>query len=426
MTTQQQREVTALEEQLKELVQGSEVLRELDSSTLLRYLEIVNKTQQKLEKNEPPSIQMEQLLEDSDYITELSSIEKSGKATAKHTIESNHGIPQHEWSNEEKHLLFDKEIYDDLINSIGRKQEKIVNDSFDLSDDSGYRDLSSVSSKLFKCLEQLRKNYPNTSAVLDYIETSASLSLYSQYGEFQFPPILIAGPPGVGKTAVIRTLGKLAGIPFHQFDCGTFTSQFVISGSSRTWHSSQPGIIANAMKDCKYANPFILFDEIDKISANKEHDPYGSFYTLLDNEAAKNFKDEFISELTLDLSKVNFIATANDLSAIPEPIVSRFHVIHVESLTEEQSKSVIVSIYNNLLQGIHHKNRFEPILKAQVIGELKGYAPRDIKKVLLGALSNCADRNRKSKLPEKINTIQPSDIVHLAQEEERSMGFVWS
>ncbi len=106
----------------------------------------------------------------------------------------------------------------------------------------------------------------------------------------------------------------------------------MLSGSTPIWAEGKPGRIVELMAKTKVANPLIMIDEIDKASGDSRYSPFGPLYQLLEEETAKIFMDEGL-EVATDCQFINWAATANDLDFIPEPILSRFAIFHVESPT---------------------------------------------------------------------------------------------
>jgi len=322
------------------------------------------------------------------------------------------------------HKLFNRKLAESLFESRQHKQRAEISSYFSIEHDTGYRDLKTVDTALFQAIFKIKRDFPNCSSLLSFIERQAALCRFSEHKAFTLPPILLVGPPGVGKTAVLRKLGELINLPFCQIDCGTVTANFIISGSSPQWAGAKPGRILSVLKKESVANPMVVLDEIDKMSVRADHDPFGPMYTLLDKTAAKSFTDEFIPEIPIDASKLSIIATANDISCIPEAILSRFTIIEIESLEKYQTEIVISSIYKDLWNEIHHKTVFSKSLREEVVQELKAYTPRQIKQILQNGLASAAFRMSFCKSKELIR-IHPKDLQHIELEQDNPIGFVW-
>lgn len=235
-------------------------------------------------------------------------------------------------------------------------------------------------------MDHLYDELPNFHEVLDDLKRQLALCSDSR-DALELTPMLLLGPPGVGKTHFAREVAQLLGTGMGFISMSSMTAGWVLSGASSQWKGARPGKVFETLVDGQYANPVMVVDEIDKSGGEHAYDPLGSLYSLLEHDTAGSFTDEF-AEVPIDASQVIWVATANDIRSIPDPILNRVNVFEIEAPDEEAARKIAAKLYRSIRADHDWGQRFDPELSDGVLGAMAKLAPREMRRALMTAFGN--------------------------------------
>ncbi len=224
-------------------------------------------------------------------------------------------------------------------------------------------DLNDIANKLDKTHSGLKEVKDR---IIEYI------AVRKKSNNLKTPILCLVGPPGVGKTSFVSSIASAIDRNFVKISVGGMNDEAEIIGHRRTYLGANPGRIIQSLKKAKSMNPVFLIDEIDKMTKDQKGDPASTLLEVLDPEQNEFFSDNYIEE-EVDLSKIMFITTANNIEDIPEPLRDRLEIIEMTGYTEYEKLEIVK---NYLLpkiceeHGLDYKNiTFEDKLILDVIRE---------------------------------------------------------
>lgn len=240
-------------------------------------------------------------------------------------------------------------------------------------------------------LTRLREECPGFVEVIALVERAAALSAIAGTG-IAILPILLVGPPGLGKTHFSRRLAAALGVEQQAHSCATNSdAQALMIGHPPTWRGARMGVVTEAILGGEIGNPLIVLDEIDKFATHSAEKPYNSLLTLLEPENACAIVDEYL-RVPFDLSRCLILATANDLGVLPSFIQDRFLIVTVAPPDGAMLRAIAGRIAAEIIAA--HGDAFaQP--DDTVIARLASTHPRGIRRLVILALGFAAEAGRR-------------------------------
>jgi hypothetical protein len=247
-----------------------------------------------------------------------------------------------------------------------------------------------------RLIDELTRDFPNFEDLIHTV-IRPHLTLVSRGYLHRMSNVVLVGPPGIGKTYFAQRLAEIVNTgPALFVPMASETNNSTLVGSSSFWSNAAPGCLFErlAWGSGNYkavANPLVILDEIDKVKCDR-YDPLGPLYCLLEVETARTFQDQSLPDVVIDASHVRVIATANDVSEIPEPLVSRVMLFHIEPPNRTQLQTVIHRIFEEIVARIGV--RMSAVLPLSVLESAIALSPREVKVRLECAIALAVSRDR--------------------------------
>jgi hypothetical protein len=199
---------------------------------------------------------------------------------------------------------------------------------------------------------QLEREFPWFESVVERLETEQLLRARSKNPWHQMRPLLLNGPPGIGKSAFVRAYSKAIGLPSLYVSLGGEADARGIAGTARGWGSTTPSIVVQAMTHNECANVIVFVDELEKAGGSKRNgDVKATLLAMLERDTARTWFDPCL-QAPVDLSHINWIAGTNTLDGIPDALLSRFDVVACEGPTIEDWPIVRANMLRNIADSL--------------------------------------------------------------------------
>lgn len=228
---------------------------------------------------------------------------------------------------------------------------------------------------------ELEQKLPNFKEVIDYYKGQFRQNYYSD--KKRINPILLLGEPGIGKTYFSKEFAQYLKTGYSFIDMGSLTSSWILSGASGTWQDAKQGKILDLLMKSPTFNPIVLLDEVDKTGGGN-YNPTVVLYQLLEEINAREFVDEFV-DFQFDASGIIYIACANSINTLSDPLLSRFKVFNVPSPTLDQLDMIIKNIYR---EAIKNNPLLQPEIDDNLVDLLKNNSLREVKTLLEEGVTN--------------------------------------
>jgi ATP-dependent Lon protease len=249
-----------------------------------------------------------------------------------------------------------------------------------------------------EALAALAVRFPNFKVVVDFLSQRAALAWLSPQSPLLFPPIVLNGPPGVGKTAFATALAEVLAVPLLTMQLAHATASFDMSGLDSKYAGGGPGLLVRTVALGPVVDPLVLLDELDKVPPNRTSDPLGPLYSLLEPSTAAVFRDDGI-KLPINLQHVRWICTTNDIEHLHAAIRSRCEVFEIRRPSYDESCAIARQMYSRLVQSHPWGRHFLSDLPDCVTDLLATNTPRELSRALQNALGTAAQAGRPNLVP---------------------------
>lgn len=259
--------------------------------------------------------------------------------------------------------------------------------------DNGYRKLKLVPiGEIDAVLGEVRRMFPHFKEAIAELECAWSLAnSVVDEAHAVFTPLLLDGPPGVGKTLFAESLAMACGVPLESIDAASAQGSFEIVGTATHWDNTQPSRIFTALAEGPAANPLLLIDELDKASSDSRYPFADALLPILEPRTAKRFEDSCL-RAPFDASKLMIVATSNDANRISQPILSRMQVVSIPAPDAAQRYEIAKMIADNEASLFAVEVAFAESAIAQLADS--NVSPREMRKIALRSIAKALRSHR--------------------------------
>ncbi|APW39539.1 hypothetical protein RD110_21895 [Rhodoferax koreense] len=247
-------------------------------------------------------------------------------------------------------------------------------------------------------LAGLAVRFPNFKVVVDFLLQRAALAWLTPQSPLLLPPMVLNGPPGIGKTAFATALAEVLAVPLLTLQLAHATASFDMSGLDAKYAGGGPGLLVRTVALGPVVDPLVLLDELDKVTPNRSSDPLGPLYSLLEPSSAAVFRDDGI-KLPLNLQHVRWICTTNEIELLNAAIRSRCQVFEIRRPSFEESCAIARQMYARLVQAHPWGRHFPSDLPDSVTTLLATNTPRELSRALQNALGTAVLAGRRHLVP---------------------------
>ena len=274
-----------------------------------------------------------------------------------------------------------------------------------------FRPLRTLGQNWREDLDALERAYKNFSETIAYVRAMGALAELSDR-VIVLDPILLDGEPGSGKSTIVEELSTIVAGGFRRIAMSAAETGAQIGGSAASWSNSTTGAVFDALVNGPWGNPMILLDELDRSSSDTRFPPVGPLFQLLEPAMSKAFQDLSVPSLSINASRILWMATSNDRSRIPEPLRQRLTQFNVPYPNGFESHSVVNSVMQRLALAEPVIGRFS--MTPDAVAALAKHPPRVMRRLIRIACGNAAQHARFDVGPDDFPSIKT---------QKRGMGF---